>query len=288
MKKLLTFELHLSISLLLAVVVHTLVLFGLGFSNPSSSKPKSSSLEVVLVQAKPVETPNKVVRIAQANQQASGTADTQTIGKTPSAGPLTGTPRESTPTPAEYPTVEPADEENPPVTSNDFFIDQMPANTSYLHPVKTTIPQRIIQAQRNLTIAKLTAEISQSQRQYTKPPRTHYLDSLSAKSAPEAAFVKTWVEKVERIGNQIYPEKARSHNLSGSTILHVLINQDGSLESIQIGSSSGEPILDTAALESIKRAAPFKPFPAEMRNDYDQLMITRTWVFQRGDRLKTQ
>lgn len=281
-------ELRLSISLLLAVAAHTLVLIGLGFSYPSLSNPKSSSLDVVLVQAKHAETPNKAVRIAQANQQASGSAYRQTIGKTPSTGSLTETPGESAPSSAGNPSVETVHRENVPVTSNGLSIDQTPTDHPYPRLVRVNMPQRIIQAQRNLTIAKLTAEISQSQRQYTKPPQTHYLDSLSAKSAPEAAFVKAWVEKVERIGNLIYPQKARSRSFGGSTLLHVLINKDGSVQDIQIGSSSGNQILDAAALESIKRAAPFKSFPAEMRNAYDQLMITRTWVFQAGDRLKTQ
>ena len=276
-----------TLSLLLAVILHAVVIFGVGFSRPYEPKTKPSSLEVAIVQTEYHEVPNRAMRIAQANQQASGITDREknpTNRVTSTSSPSLA---EVTYSSADEPAVRTPDKEITTL-SLQHSIDQIPAS----HPPKTnndfTVPKRIAHAQRNLAIAKLTAELSQSQRQYTKPPRIHYVDTVSAKSAPEAAFIKAWVEQVELIGNLHYPEQARLRHLSGSVILHVLLNKDGSVEKVQIGSESGEHVLDEAAIRSVKLASPFTPFPVEMRNDYDQLMITRTWVFQANANLTTR
>ena len=276
-----------TLSLLLAVIIHAVVIFGVGFSHSVALKKKPSSLEVVLVQAEYREAPNRAIRIAQANQQASGTThiENDLSNKVTHSNPPSFA--EITHGSADASEVGPSHRDTHTL-SLQRTIDQIPADELYPPSPDATIPERITQAQRNLEIAKLTAELSQSQRQYTKPPRIHYIDTVSAKTAPEAAFIKAWVEKVERIGNLNYPEQARHQHLHGSVILHVLLNKDGSVEKVQIGSASGKQILDNAAIRSVKLASPFPPFPEAMRNDYDQLMITRTWVFQANDSLETR
>jgi protein TonB len=145
-----------------------------------------------------------------------------------------------------------------------------------------------IHQQRKLEIAQLTAELAKKEQRYSMRPRVNYIDTLSAKSAVEAAYIKHWVDTVERTGNLNYPDEARRRKLSGSLILHVLLNNDGKVVTVEIGLGSGQQVLDDAATRIVTLAAPFKPFPEQMRVAYDQLMITRTWVFQGGDSLVTQ
>ena len=38
----------------------------------------------------------------------------------------------------------------------------------------------------------------------------------------------------------------------------------------------------------VQMAAPFAVFPADIRRDYDQLVITRTWFFAQGDKIWTE
>ena len=97
-----------------------------------------------------------------------------------------------------------------------------------------------------------------------------------------------WVEKVERIGNLNYPDEVRNQGLSGTLILSVLLNHDGTVELMEIRSSAGKSLLDEAAKRIVSYASPFKPFPNEMRDSYDQLMITRTWLFGKDNTLLTQ
>jgi len=107
----------------------------------------------------------------------------------------------------------------------------------------------------------------------------NYIDTLSATTAPEAAYVRAWVDKVERVGNLHYPHDARRRALSGSLILHVLLSSEGDIIDVFVGSPSGQQVLDDAARRIVELASPFVPFSYAMRAQYDQLMLTRTGVF---------
>jgi len=49
--------------------------------------------------------------------------------------------------------------------------------------------------------------------------------------------------------------------------------------------SSGFDVLDQAAIRIVKLAAPFSPFPPDIRSETDILDITRTWQFLSTNRL---
>jgi protein TonB len=94
-----------------------------------------------------------------------------------------------------------------------------------------------------------------------------------------------WRRKVERIGNLNYPREARELGLFGSLILHVAVRSDGSIEGIRVVRSSGHEVLDQAAVRIVELAAPFAPFPPNIKRETDVLDITRTWQFQRNHQL---
>ena len=89
----------------------------------------------------------------------------------------------------------------------------------------------------------------------------------------------TWRRKVERVGNLNYPEEAKKLNLSGSLQLDVALNKDGSINEITLRRSSGEKVLDDAAIRIVELAAPYSPFPKNIENQVDILHILRTWQF---------
>jgi protein TonB len=62
------------------------------------------------------------------------------------------------------------------------------------------------------------------------------------------------------------------------------INQDGSVESIDVRRSSGLLQLDQAATRIVRLAAPYSPLPDHIRATVDVLHITRTWQFSRDFR----
>ena len=91
--------------------------------------------------------------------------------------------------------------------------------------------------------------------------------------------------KIERVGNNNYPEAAKRLGIYGSLVMSVSIRADGSLAGVEIDRPSGSKILDTAAQNIVHLAAPFASFPPEMRKEGDVLVITRTWTFTRSDRV---
>lgn len=110
------------------------------------------------------------------------------------------------------------------------------------------------------------------------PRRTRYI-SPRVEELRFAVYVESFRLKVERIGTLNFPIEAKQNNIYGSLQLSVSINPNGSLESVAITHSSGQPILDEAALRIIRLAAPFQPFPENIRRDTDILNITGTWEF---------
>jgi len=81
------------------------------------------------------------------------------------------------------------------------------------------------------------------------------------------------------VGNINYPDEARKRKLSGSLILDVALNPDGSINQITLRRSSGHKVLDDAAVRIVNLASPYAPFPENIRKDTDILHITRTWQF---------
>ena len=98
----------------------------------------------------------------------------------------------------------------------------------------------------------------------------------------DASYLDSWRRDVERIGNINYPEKARQEKLYGSLRLLVAILPDGGLKEVKMLESSGQSVLDDAALKIVSLAAPFAPFPEELRQTTDVLEIIRTWRFQQN------
>ena len=112
----------------------------------------------------------------------------------------------------------------------------------------------------------------------TERPKRKFI-SATTKEYEYAAYMDTWRRKVERVGNLNYPEKAKKLNLSGSLQLDVALNKDGSINEITLRRSSGEKVLDDAAIRIVELAAPYSPFPKNIENQVDILHILRTWQF---------
>ena len=133
---------------------------------------------------------------------------------------------------------------------------------------------------------RLEAQIARDLDTYQKRPKRRQVGAR-AEEYRFARYVEDWRQKVERVGNLNYPEAARQLKLYGNLILTVSIRADGSVEKVVIDRTSGHKVLDAAATRIVEMAAPYAPFPAEIRRDTEILDITRTWTFARGDELRS-
>ena len=136
---------------------------------------------------------------------------------------------------------------------------------------------------RSLAIAALSAEIDRKLRAYAERPRRKWI-SARTREHKLAAYMDAWRRKVERIGNLNYPDEAARRGLSGNLLLEVAIKSDGTVEEIVLRRSSGERVLDEAAIRIVKLAAPFSKFSESIGEEVDILHIERTWIFLSDNR----
>jgi len=282
---------RLGFSLFFAAILHAILILGLGFGIPFAKEFNSSSmLEVTMVLTKTHQEPTEAEHIASENQLASGSTDEE---NQPSA-PFTGSSvnesigiAQTQSTKASKAASESSEQFEQLIVNNDSQTSVY-VNDALEKPEQPTLDKQESPTEQQLELAKLVAELRQEENDYAKRPRVNYIDTLSAKTATEATYVREWVEKVERVGNLNYPDEVRERHLSGTLILSVLINHDGTVESMEVRSSAGKSILDESAKRIVNIASPYQSFPPEMRENYDQLMITRSWLFGKDNRLLTK
>ncbi len=141
--------------------------------------------------------------------------------------------------------------------------------------------------ERSMEMINLSEQISQSMQAYAQRPRQDFV-SARTQEYKYANYMSEWVKKVERVGNLNYPDAARRKNISGSLMMDVALNTDGTVHEINILRPSGEPIIDEAAKRIVRMAAPYAPFPPEILENTDILHITRTWEFSSSNQLSSR
>ena len=276
---------RLSFTLLLAVAAHALIILGVGFEYFKSQSAPPSTIEVVLTKTKTEEQPDDAKVIAENNQIQSGSIDQDARPTAPSITKKSKQGNDET-------TTDEVQQRSTKVASNEMFAHRNNPDSQQVSDQQTIkqpirISQEVVRKNQQ-NIARLISELSAEEQLYAKRPRINHIDTLSAKTAVEAKYIKEWVDKVEIIGNINYPSQARQRKLNGSLIMSVLVNHDGDVVSSIVQSSSGEKLLDDAAKKVVQLASPFKQFPSEMKEKYDQLMITRTWVYNTDRKFLTK
>lgn len=98
-------------------------------------------------------------------------------------------------------------------------------------------------------------------------------DASSAASGGKLdTYLQNILRKIER--EKYYPRQARSRGHEGKTSIRFLLQVDGHIAAPIVQRRSGYAILDHAALQAVKRAAPFPPRPEGERNGVIPLEIT--------------
>lgn len=113
-------------------------------------------------------------------------------------------------------------------------------------------------------------------------PRTGQWLSPDTRVSRLAPYLDAWRRRVERVGTLNYPMAARSDSFSGSPVVEVSLASDGRLLEAVIQRSSGHPEIDRAALQILRIASPFEPFPAALAHDYGALRFAYQWEFVAG------
>ncbi|TCB48627.1 TonB family protein [Acinetobacter sp. ANC 4779] len=127
-------------------------------------------------------------------------------------------------------------------------------------------------------VASLEAQYLQRQQNFSRQQKIKTVDGIQAKQDISAAYLEKFRQKVEFYGNRYYPDAAKVQHLAGEVRLMVILNKNGGIRAIRLIDSSGHALLDEAAKNSVRKAAPFGIFDQAMK-DISELRIVRTWRF---------
>lgn len=273
---------HLGFFLFVAFSLHLMLILGVGFVADGSNYT-TPQLEVTLAQYRNRDAPEDARFVAQTNQAGSGTlaekAELTTRRQAEFSDnrirELGGAPlvTEARPQQREDAIVTTIGQSANKVVRKEQEEKPDPIQTAALDPEIRKLSE---------SIASLQARLDEQQQAYAERPRVKRLTALSARAAVDAAYLHNWRTKVEAVGNKNYPSASRRYGIYGDLRLMVAIRHDGTIHNIEVLSSSGHTVLDEAAIRIVRMAAPFEPFPPELRETTDMLEIIRTWKFRKN------
>ena len=278
---------RLSFTLFLALALHAIVIFGISFSSrPVSSKSPTLDVTLSMHQSDDLVADADADFLADSNQQGSGTLTEKALLKSTEQADIEDNQIFHTiPTLTQLAYSELSLTNDRIITTTSPGTDRAVSNDAEQGDLDIPVQTDQAVVINNITdVATLKALLDDSRQAYAKRPRVRTLTAVSTKRAVDANYIFDWLQKVERIGNQNYPESARNQRISGSVRLAVSINADGTLRSVLVTSSSGHSLLDQAAKQIVYLAAPYPAFSATMVEQYDVLEVIRTWQFRIDNR----
>lgn len=257
-----------------ALLAHTVAIAGVSFTADFSTDV-ASQIEVTLAMQPSADAPDKASKVAQANQEGSG--DNSLLDQVTSAN--------QAPPSAAASQARRASEADDLREGQQKVASARDAERKVARETEEQLQQGRIE-ERNPEVARLNreletlqAELDEQTRAASNNPRVRRLTSASARRSVDAAYLLDWRQRLEAVGNKYYPEASVRYGIFGNVKLMVVIRYDGTLEDVRVLSSSGYAVLDEAAIKVVRMAAPFAPFPKELRETTDKLEIVRTWQY---------
>lgn len=268
-------------TLFLAGVLHGIIILGLTFNAGAKDTDSAPGLEVLMVsdEVPAAEQNSSATYLAQRTQLGSGNTQRAVAARNRASirpllahdGRLDGVSlvAHGTSRGGEYEQVLATTALQPDIR---YFTDSGEANSTSEQPL--LIPER--------SGEQVGPEDEPGPAQLRGPRRDELWITPDSREATLAPYLDSWRRRVERVGTLHYPTAARRPDVQASPVLEVAIGADGKLEQARIRRSSGFPDLDHAALEILKLASPFDPFPPELAREYHTLRFAYEWQFVGG------
>ncbi len=272
---------RLSFAVFMAVLVHLLIIFGIGFSLPDKQN-SATTLEVTLAQSHQKNSPKDADFLAQANQEGSGTLKERAQMTTTELADYAAEDIHQTQRLEQFASAPKPNQQNYKGITSLFSDFEIQSQTLEQQLEALQLPEGPTKSllQRSLEIASLEAKLDRQRQTLTKAPRTRRLTASSTRQSFDALYMNQWLREIESIGNLNYPSEAKRKNINGSLRLMVAVRADGTIQEIKVLETSGHKVLDDAAKHIVRLASPFAPFSDEMRRQTDVLEIIRTWQFR--------
>ena len=272
-----TLQLALSASVLLhAVVLSVRFVDPEGFNRVFQDTP----LEVILVNAKSTERPDKAQAIAQFALAGGGEADKG---------------RATSPLPYSALTAVGNDFEDAQ-QKMDALQEQQTQLLAQLRQQLAALPPpdprpasqsnaSSEQEDKRRQLIKLLAEIEKRINEENARPKKRFI-SPATREEVYAIYYDAMRRKVEDKGTDNFPEQG-GKKLYGELTMIVTVNHDGRVLETEIVQGSGNHLLDNRAQAIARAAGPFGAFNAEMRHKADQIAVVSRFKFTRDQTLET-
>lgn len=282
---------RLKFTIFLAICLHLLLFLGVRFVLPESEPSQIPiALDVTLAQRESIDPPDKADFVGQTNQQGAGESETAERATTKlehfkNIEGDTDTPSlelipEQHQSKQALQLVTTDDSQKAVEQTIDTEVSQQNTPDQSNQPTEITPPPELLE-QYNL-------EQDVANQLQTRGIKKRQISAAIYESPVDAQYLELWRKKIEQVGNLHYPEQAKRLGIYGNLTLKVSIDTDGSLLDVIILRTSGEKVLDQAALEIVRLSAPFEPLPESMRHNTDVLEIVRTWQFKPDNSLNTR
>ena len=271
----------LQIALGLSIAIHALLLT-VRFVDPERFDRvfQDTPLEVILVNAKSSERPDKAQAIAQASLAGGGDA-----AKGRATSPLPYSALTSI-----------GDDLEEAQRRMDQMLEQQTQLLAQVRQQLAVLPRpdprkasehadNQAQEEKRRQLVKLLAEIEKRINEENARPRKRYI-SPATREEVYAVYYDALRRKIEDKGTQNFPEQG-GKKLYGELVMIVTVNHDGRVLDTEVAQGSGNRQLDRRA-EAIARAAgPFGHFGPAMRAKADQIAVVSRFKFTREQTLET-
>jgi protein TonB len=241
---------------------------------------EDTPLEVILVNARSDEKPQRAQAIAQASLAGGGEADKgRATSPLPPAAQL-----EVGDAPAEaHRRIDKLQQEQ------QQLLAQIRREVAALPPPDPARdagdPEHAQQEERRRQLLRLLAEIEKRINEENARPKKRYI-SPATREEVYAIYYDALRRKIEARGTRDFPEY-QGRKLYGELTMNVTIDSRGQVVEAEIVRPSGQKVLDQRALAIVRAAAPFGPFSKAMRQQADQIVITSRFRFTRDEGLET-
>ena len=271
----------LHIALLASLAVHA-GLLTLRFVNPEGFNRvfADTPLEVILVNSRSNEPPDKAQAIAQANLAGGGDAERgrATSPLPPSALIELGEANEES-----HRQIEKLQEaQSQLLTQIRRELAFMPAPDPRRD--EGSPEERALEEKRK-QLMQLLAEIEKRIHDENARPKKRYI-SPATREEVYALYYDQLRRKIEERGTRNFPEY-QGHKLYGELTMNVTVDAQGRVIETEVVRPSSSKMLDKRAVAIVRAASPFGIFTTAMQRKADQLVITSRFRFTRDDGLET-
>ena len=146
-------------------------------------------------------------------------------------------------------------------------------------------PNERAQEDRRRQLIELLAEIEKRINEENARPKKRYI-SPATREEVYALYYDHLRRKIEDRGTRNFPEN-QGKKLYGELTMNVTVDAEGRVVDTEVVRSSTSKVLDRRAVAIVNAAAPFGRFTAPMRRKADQLVITSRFRFTREENLET-